>query len=66
VAPFLVLAGECQRLLGKGVRVLQMANPQMYLRQGEATEHLLAAHVLCHNLFQRLREQRHGLGDAPG
>ena len=51
---------------GKGVRVLQMASPQMCLRQGEATEHLLAAHVLCRNLFQRLREQRHGVGDAPG
>ena len=32
----------------------------------EATEHLKPYAVYCNILFHRLREERHGVGDAPG
>ena len=66
VAPFLVLTGERQRTLGEGVRLLQAASQQLRLPQGETTERLNDDHFRCNGLFQRLREQWHGVGDAPG
>ena len=66
VATFLVLTGERQRTLGEGVRLLQAAGQQMRLPQGEMTERLIGYHFRCNGLFHRLREQRHGVGDAPG
>ena len=66
VAAFLVLTGERQRALGEGVRLLQAAGQQLRLPQGETTERLIACHFRCRGLFHRLREQRHGVGDAPG
>ncbi len=65
VAPFLVLTGERQRTLGEGVRLLQAAGQHLRLPQGETTERLKVDHFRCSGLFQRLREQRHGVGDAP-
>ena len=65
MAPFLVLTGERQRALGEGVRLLQAASQQLRLPQGETTERLKVDHFRCSRLFQRLREQRHGVGDAP-
>ena len=66
MAPFLVLTGVRQRTLGEGVRLLQAASQHLRLPQGETTERLQAYYVRCHGLFHRLREQRHGVGDAPG
>ena len=62
---FLVLTGECQRTLGKSVRLLHAANQHLRLSQGETTEHLKASHFHCNRLFYRLRQQRHGVGNAP-
>ena len=58
--------GKRQRTLGEGVRLLQAAGQQLRLPQGETTERLMADRFRCSGLFQRLREQRHGVGDAPG
>ena len=37
VATFLVLLGMCQRTLGAGMRLLQMASQRLCLSQGETT-----------------------------
>ena len=66
VAPFLVLTGKRQRTLGEGVRLLQAASQHLRLPQGETTERLKGYCFHCSGLFHRLREQRHGIGDAPG
>ena len=66
VAAFLVLTGMRQRALGEGVRLLQAASQQLRLPQGETTERLKVYSFRCSGLFHRLREQRHGVGDAPG
>ena len=66
VAAFLACAGLRQRLLGEGLRLLQAASQQMRLPQGETTERLQPDQFPCSHLFHRLREQRHGIGDAPG
>ena len=65
MATFLVLPGEHQRALGEGLRLLQAAGQHLCLPQGETTARLIAYHFRGHALFQRLREQRHGVGDAP-
>jgi hypothetical protein len=65
VAPFLVLAGMRQRPLGEGLRLLQVAGQHLRLPQGETTERLIVYPVRGSGLFQRLREQRHSVGDAP-
>src|SRR5688572_17845212 len=65
VAAFLVPTGEHQRTLSEGVRLLQTARQQMRLPQGKTTERLKAYRFCCHGLFQRLREQRYSVGDAP-
>jgi hypothetical protein len=65
VTAFLVFTGERQRVLGEGVRLLQAASPQMRLPQGETTEGLKYYYFRCSRLFHRLREQRHGITDAP-
>ena len=65
VAAFLVLTGIRQRPLGEGVRLLQVAGQQLRLTQGETTECWKGNHFPCRGLFHRLREQRHGVGDAP-
>src|SRR5262245_57335103 len=57
--------GERQRLLSVGVRLLQTTSEHLCLPQGETTARLKACHLRCSRLFQRLREQRHGVGDAP-
>ena len=61
-----MLTGERQCVLGEGVRLLQAAGQQMRLPQGETTERLMDYRFPCSALLQRLREQRHGVGDAPG
>ena len=61
-----MLTGERQRLLGEGLRLLQAASQQLRLPQGETTERLKVYPFHCSRLFHRLREQRHGVGDAPG
>ncbi len=66
VAPFLVFTGECQRLFGEGVRLRQVASQHLRLTQGETTERLKASHVRSAGLLHRRREQRHGIGNAPG
>ena len=65
VAAFLVLTGERQRALGEGVRLLQVASQHLRFPQGETTERLTFYHVHCNGLFHRLREQRHGVNNAP-
>ena len=51
--------------LGEGVRLLQAASQQLRFPQREATDRLKDYHFHCSRLFHRLREQRHGVGDAP-
>ena len=65
MAPFLVRTGERQRPLGEGLRLLQAAGQQLRLPQRETTERLISDHFRCTELCHRLREQRHGVGDAP-
>jgi hypothetical protein len=62
--PFVVLAGLRQCPLSMGVRLLQTASAQLGLPQGQTTERLIDDHGCGHGLLQRLREQRHGVGDA--
>jgi hypothetical protein len=42
-----------------------MAGEHLCLPQGETTERLKAYSSHCNGLFHRLREQQHGVGDAP-
>ena len=65
VAPFLVLTGVRQRALGEDVGFLQAASQQLRLSQREPTERLKVHSFHYSRLFYRLREQRHGVGDAP-
>ena len=58
--------GERQRTLGEGVRLLQAAGQHLRLPQGETTERLIDYRFRCNGLLHRLREQRHGVGDASG
>ena len=55
-----------QRPLGEAVRLLQTAGEHLRLPQGETSERLKAYHGRSHGLLQRLREQRHSVGDTPG
>jgi hypothetical protein len=64
VAAFLVRTG--MRPLGEDVCVLQAISQQLCFPQGETTVHLIAPHISCSHPFQRLHEQGHGVGDAPG
>jgi hypothetical protein len=54
------LTDERQRMLSKSVRLLQMASEHLRLPEGKMT-----ASPVTHSAY-RLREQRHGVGDAPG
>jgi hypothetical protein len=63
VAPFLVRTGIRQRPLGGGLRLLQMTGRSLCFAQGETTEPLEDCFRGI-RLFHRLREQRHGVGDA--
>src|SRR5262245_18973005 len=65
IAPFRVLTGMRQRPLSEGVRLLRAASQQMRLTQGETTECWKGYRFPCSGLFHRLREQPHGVGDAP-
>ena len=65
VAPFLVLLGERQGVLGEGVRFLQVASQHLRLPQGETTEGLVVCPFCRNALLHRLCEQRHGVGDTP-
>ena len=47
------------------MRLLQAASKQLRLPQGEPTERLKVYSFHHSGLFHRLREQRHGVGDAP-
>ena len=55
-----------QRILGEGVRLLQAADQEHGLAQWRDESTLIGYHFHCHGLFHRLREERHGVGDAPG
>jgi len=66
VATLLARTGERERTLGKNVCLLQAARQQLRLPQGAMTERLRAYHVHDSSPFHGLREQRHGVGDAPG
>jgi hypothetical protein len=66
VTPFLSLTGIRQHTLGQGVRLLQLAGQQLRLPQGETAERLMDDRSRGRDLLQRLREQRHGVGAAPG
>src|SRR4029453_7908227 len=61
VPPLLVLASERQRVLGKGMRLLQATTQHLRLPQEATTEPLSAFHFCCNGSFHRLREQRHGV-----
>src|SRR5262249_46465812 len=65
-ATFLVRTGECQRTLGEGVRLFQAASQRLRLPQGETQGRLTSYPPYCADLVPCLREQRHGVGDAPG
>jgi hypothetical protein len=66
VAPFLELMGVRRRMLGEALRLLQMTSQQLRLPQGETTARLRLRSFHHSQLVHRLREQRHGIGDAPG
>src|SRR5712691_11394115 len=66
VAAFLVLTGERQRARGESVRLLQAARQHLCFPKGETTERLDVYSFRYSRLFHRLREQRHGVGNAPG
>src|SRR5262245_14887909 len=65
IAPFLLRTGERQRTFGEGLRLLQTASHQLRFPQGETTERLKTRSCCGNGLFQYLREQWHGVGDAP-
>src|SRR5262249_33538267 len=65
VMAFLMFAGERQRPLGEGLRLFHAASQQMRLTQRETTERLSVNLFCCYELFDRLCEQCHGVGDAP-
>jgi hypothetical protein len=65
VAPFLVCTGDRQGTFGKGLRFLQPTRQHLCLPQGEGAERLKGFRFRRSRLFHRLREQRHGLGEAP-
>ena len=65
VAAFLVRTGMGQRALGEPVRLLQVAMPQIRLPQGELRERLVQRQDSARGLLDRLRQQRHRVGDAP-
>src|SRR5262245_21004505 len=52
----LVRTGECQRLCGEGLRLLQVASLYLRLPKGETTERLIASSSHRHVLLQRPRE----------
>src|SRR5262245_64216584 len=64
MATFLVLTGECQRLLGKGVRLLQTAGQQIRLPQGDTTECLKVYRFHSRRLFHCLCEQWQSVDDT--
>ena len=66
MAPFLMLAGKRQCTFGVGKRLIPMAGERQGLPEGETTERLEVSSGHRHALLERLREQRHGIGDAPG
>jgi hypothetical protein len=66
IVPFLALTSQGERALDEGVRLLQMAGQHLRLPQEKTAEHLGLYSFGCRRLFQRPREQRYGLSDAPG
>ena len=66
MAPFLVLTGMHERLLGEGEGVVQAIGQQMGLPQRESTQCLKDDRMHCRRLLHRLREQGYGVNDAPG
>ena len=64
VATFVVLTGECQRLLGEALRLLQVTGQHLRFPQNEMAIGCLS--FCCHHLFHRLCEQWHGVGHASG
>src|SRR5262249_44251827 len=65
VAPFLVRTCMRQRTHGEGVCLPQAACQHLCLPEGETTERLKASTFHGKSLFQRLREQQHGVSNAP-
>jgi hypothetical protein len=65
VAAFLMRTGEREGLRSKGLRLLQVAGHHLRFSERETTVHLKASCAHDSGLFQRLCEQRHGVGDAP-
>jgi hypothetical protein len=65
VAAFLALTGKRERPLDQGVRLPQAARQHLRLSQGETTGRLSVYYFHCNRPFQRSREQRPGVGDAP-
>ena len=63
--PVPVCCGRAPACARRGVRLLQAASQHLRLPQGEATERLKVYSFHRNGLFQRLREQRHGVGDRP-
>jgi hypothetical protein len=66
VAPFLVPTGTCSPMDGETVCLLMTAGQQLRLTQGETTKRPMTCHCCWRALFHRLREQWHGISDAPG
>ena len=61
MATFLVLTGMRERPLGEGVCLFQATGQQMRPPQRKSTKRLIDGRRLSH----RLREQGHGVFDAP-
>jgi hypothetical protein len=65
VATCLVRTGQRQGTLGESLRFFQAARQHLRLPKGEAIEHLYEDDYYDSRPLQCLREQRHGVGDAP-
>ena len=66
VTTFLLHTGERQRTFGEGLRLLRAISQKLRLPQSETNGRLVDFdyHFRCNGLLHRLREQRHGVGDA--
>jgi hypothetical protein len=65
VTAFLAFTSQRQCVLGEGVRLFSVASPHLRFPQEKTAEHLGLYSFGCHRLFQRPREQRHGVSDVP-
>src|SRR5262245_37238528 len=65
VTPFMVRMAECQCPLSERMILLQTTSQGLRFPQRETTERLKVCYLHACGLFRGLRQERHGLRDAP-